>query len=162
MNAAAASREYAELHPQCRRPNPNIILQAINRGRHDGNVLPLGQRGPGQGVVGAPRVARNVENEEMVLACFAEDPERSIRTVARLLELSYSTVQRILKTNALHAYHYQRVHQVILDYWKIILFVYCHVTREQKNRFGPNKAFSITCITSVHSVFSVLGIFRDS
>lgn len=94
-NANEASRQYAEMFPQRRHPNPRVILGAVRRGRDDGNLIPLPQRGAGHGVVGAPRVARNVENEEAVLACIEEDPTRSIRTIADLLGLSYSTVSSI-------------------------------------------------------------------
>ncbi|XP_058799973.1 uncharacterized protein LOC131669240 [Phymastichus coffea] len=78
-----------------RRPDANVILGAVHRGREDGNLIPLAHRGAGQGVVGAPRVVRNVENEENVLECLEEDPTRSIRNVAGMLNLTYSTIYLI-------------------------------------------------------------------
>lgn len=99
-NAAAASRLYAEQFPQRRHPSANVILGAVNREESDpGNVLPMLHRGPGQGFIGAPRTARTLKNEERVLDCLEQDPTRSIRAISALLDISYSTVRRIIEDN---------------------------------------------------------------
>lgn len=64
-------------------------------------------------IPGAPRHQRTVQNEDAVLECIDNDPTLSIRQIARQLELTYGTVQRIIKDNGLHAYHYVRVHQLL-------------------------------------------------
>jgi predicted DNA-binding protein YlxM (UPF0122 family) len=60
-------------------------------------------------IVGAPRIARTVENEQAVLDAFQDDDTKSISEVARLLDISDASVHRILKTNRRHPYHYTRV-----------------------------------------------------
>jgi transposase-like protein len=60
-------------------------------------------------IVGAPRIARTVENEQAVLDAFEDDDTKSISEVARLLDISDASVHRILKTNRRHPYHYTRV-----------------------------------------------------
>ena len=53
-------------------------------------------------------MARNVRNTETILNVFKRNPETSIRVVAREHDLTYSTVQRILREERLHPYHYTR------------------------------------------------------
>jgi hypothetical protein len=56
-----------------------------------------------------PRTARTPEAEEMVLDGFLQEPTTSIRTISRLYGVSKSLVQRVLKENHQHPYHYTQV-----------------------------------------------------
>lgn len=99
-----AARRYAELYPnRARHPIPDVILGAAQRLFETGNVLPKKYD------VGRNRTARNLRNTEEVVRAVEQEPETSIRTIAREHNLSYSTVQRILREEKLHAYHYTRV-----------------------------------------------------
>jgi hypothetical protein len=62
-----------------------------------------------KGLVGVPRTARTPEAEEMVLDAFLQEPTTSIRTISRLYGVFESLVQRVLKENHQHPYHYTQV-----------------------------------------------------
>ncbi|RLU25143.1 hypothetical protein DMN91_003235 [Ooceraea biroi] len=99
-----AARRYAELYPnRARHPRPNVILAAAQRLYETGSVLPKKKD------TGRHRDASTLRNVETVVRAIEQEPETSIRDIAREHELSYSTVQRILKEEKLHAYHYTRV-----------------------------------------------------
>lgn len=99
-----AARRYAELYPnRIRHPHPSVILEAAERLYETGSVLPKKKD------AGRQRYARNVRNVETVLRAVEQEPETSIRDIARQHDLSYSTIRRILKEEKLHAYHYSRV-----------------------------------------------------
>uniref|UniRef100_A0ABD2WI79 DUF4817 domain-containing protein n=1 Tax=Trichogramma kaykai TaxID=54128 RepID=A0ABD2WI79_9HYME len=111
MNAAAAAREYAFQFGRLgvRLPSRNLILAAVNRGFEDGNLIPVLHRGHGQGVAGRPENDQRGQNEERVLNAVEVDPRASIRIISREENLSYSFVQKVLKRNHLHAFHYRKV-----------------------------------------------------
>lgn len=62
---------------------------------------------------GRLREVRNLRNAEMVIRAVEQEPETSIRIIAREHNLLYSTVQRILKEEKLHAFHYTRVQYLL-------------------------------------------------
>ncbi|XP_026829624.1 uncharacterized protein LOC113562960 [Ooceraea biroi] len=96
-----AARRYAELYPnRARHPSPRVILGAAQRLYETGSVL------TNKHDTGRNREARNLRNVENVVRSFEDNPEKSIRVVAREQDLSYATVQRILKEEKLHAFHY--------------------------------------------------------
>jgi hypothetical protein len=76
-------------------------LHAIARGRETGQVTSNRSE-----VGGSTRDVRMVENEEIVLNTFEENPTTSQRAVSRQMVMSWSSVQRILKENSMHAYHF--------------------------------------------------------
>ncbi|XP_029157229.1 uncharacterized protein LOC114929731 [Nylanderia fulva] len=99
-----AARRYAELYPnQARHPSVPVILRAAQRLHETGSVL------PDKHDTGRNRNARNLRNTERIVRAFEDNPETSIRVVAREHNFSYSTVQRTLKEEKLHAFHYTRV-----------------------------------------------------
>lgn len=99
-----ATRRYQELYPnRARHPSATVILGAAQRLFETGSVLPKKQD------CGRLRNARNLRSVETVLRAVNQERETSIRVIAREHNLSYSTVQRILKEEKLHAYHYTRV-----------------------------------------------------
>jgi hypothetical protein len=57
---------------------------------------------------GAPRTVRTVENEEAILDAFEEGTE-SIREVAQELNISKTSVHRVMTTERRHPYHNTRV-----------------------------------------------------
>lgn len=106
-NSRAAVRLYAARYPdRQQRPNSNTVQEAFRRFSETGSVARDYRN------CGAPRIARTVRNEERILAAFGRDPTLSIREVARMMQLSCSTIQRTLKTEKMHAYHYTRVHRL--------------------------------------------------
>jgi hypothetical protein len=63
--------------------------------------------------IGGPtRDVRMVENEEIVLNTFEENPTRSQRAVSCQMTMSRSSLQRILKENSMHAYLHTRIQQL--------------------------------------------------
>lgn len=75
---------------------------AAQRLRETGSVLPKKRD------TGCNRHARNLKNVETIISAI-EEPKTSIRVIAREHGLSYSTVQKTLADEKLHAYHYTRV-----------------------------------------------------
>ncbi|XP_029673726.1 uncharacterized protein LOC115241905, partial [Formica exsecta] len=99
-----AARRYAELYPNRERhPSAHVILATAQRLHETGSVL------SNKHDTGRNRDTRNLQNTEQIIRAFEHKPETSIRVVAREHDLSYATVQRILKEEKLHAYHYTRV-----------------------------------------------------
>jgi predicted transcriptional regulator len=61
-------------------------------------------------VYGGPSmIAGTIENDEAILNAVEEDRTRNIGEIARPLGISSSTVNRVLKHNRQHPYHYIRV-----------------------------------------------------
>jgi predicted DNA-binding protein YlxM (UPF0122 family) len=102
-NARAAARMYAQRFPNRNHPNHKVILSAIARTIEAGHILPNRKE-----TGGAPRTVRTVENEEAILDAFEEGTE-SIREVAQELNISKTSVHRVMKTERRHPYHYTRV-----------------------------------------------------
>jgi hypothetical protein len=95
-NARAAARMYAQRFPNRNNPNHEVILSAIARTIETGHILPNRKE-----TGGAPRTVRIVENEEVILDAFEE--------VAQELNISKTSVHRVMKTERRHPYHYTRV-----------------------------------------------------
>lgn len=78
-----------------------------------------------------PRPATGGDNELFVLAAVAADPHVSARQIANnLLDISRSSVHRILKRNKLHQYHIQLVQELYgNDFVNRIIF--CHWLTEK-------------------------------
>lgn len=107
-SAREAATVYRERFPNRNQyPDHKTILNAIVRGRETGQVT------PNRSEIGGPtRNVRTVENEEIVLNMFQENTTISQRVVSRQMAMSRSSVQRILKENSMHPYHYTRVQQL--------------------------------------------------
>lgn len=79
-----AARRYAELYPsRARHPEGKIILGASQRLRDIGSML------PNKHECGKNRDARNLRNVETIIGAAEQEPETSIRTLAREHDLSY-------------------------------------------------------------------------
>lgn len=104
-SASGAAALYAERYPERERhPSHHVILGCVQRARETGCLMP---RHHGASV----RIP--VRDEERVLRHFEENPGNSVRRAVRDLGLSRYVVHRTLRRNGLHAYHYQRVQQLV-------------------------------------------------
>jgi len=147
-----AARRYAELYPnRARHPRASVILEAAQRLFETGSVLPKKKD------TGRHRVARNLRNVETVLRAVEQEPETSIRNISREHQLSYSTVQRILKEEKLHAYHYTCVqHLREEDYPRRKRFCEDFLRRVDEDPEFPSRV-----IFSDESLFTREGIFNS-
>ena len=147
-----AARRYAELYPnRARHPRPDVILAAAQRLYETGSVLQKRKEG------GRHRDARNIQTVETVLCAVEQNPATSIRNIAREHELSYSTVQRILKEEKLHDYHCTRVqHLREEDYPRRKRFCEDFLRRVHEDLEFPSRI-----IFSDESLFTREGIFNS-
>lgn len=106
---ARAVVAYREAFGDARCPDAKTITSAFRRFHDTGRAL------PDKTDCGAPRTARTPDLEERILEEFAADPTTSIRRVARQLRASYGTVQRTMKAERRHAFHYTRVQSLQLE-----------------------------------------------
>ncbi|KAK0167674.1 hypothetical protein PV328_012442, partial [Microctonus aethiopoides] len=105
--AAVAARAYAAAYPNAAaKPTGKTIQRAWSRLVETGSVMPNKKE------CGAHATVLTVQNCEAVLDRFQQDGKRSIRDVARELDISRSSVHRVLKEEKLHAYHYSRVQEL--------------------------------------------------
>jgi len=94
---------------------------------------------------------------ETVLRAVEQEPETSIRNIAREHQLSYSTVQRILKEEKLHDYHYTCVqHLREEDYPRRKRFCEDFLRRVDEDPEFPSRV-----IFSDESLFTREGIFNS-
>ncbi|EFN68076.1 hypothetical protein EAG_01289, partial [Camponotus floridanus] len=84
------------------------------------------------------------------------EPETSIRIVAREHNLPYSTVQRILREEKLHAFHYARVQQLRPEDYPVRRF--CENFLRKIDR---DTRFLSRIIFSDESLFTREGIFNS-
>jgi len=61
---------------------------------------------------GAP-VQDRVNDEKKILRALEENPQNSVRRLARMLDLSRHMVHCTLRQNGLHPFHFQRVQQLL-------------------------------------------------
>lgn len=101
-----AAREYARRYPNRQHPRPNVFRRLEVRARETGRLLPVVHHD------GGGHLQRNPGNEEAVLNRVFQDPTLSTRQIARELQLSKSTVFRILKSNQFHPFHYSIVQKL--------------------------------------------------
>lgn len=146
-----AARRYAELYPNRRHPSGNVILAAAQRLYDTGSVL------PNKHDTGRDRDVRNVRNTERVVRAFEDNPETSIRVVAREHDLSYATVQKILKEEKLHAFHYTRVqHLRPADYPARQTFCENFLRNvDQDPRYSSRVLFSDESLFTQEGIFNV-------
>lgn len=99
--ARAAQRIYRERFPNRRLPGRRVFQDTYRRIRERGN---LSNNEP-RGIV----IRHNVRVDEQILQLFQEDPTRSIRTVAAMLDISVWKVWHVLHNNEQHASHFNHV-----------------------------------------------------
>lgn len=82
-------------------------MRAVHRLRTTGNVMPDHRNS------GRPRTAKIPGNEERIIQHMQENRKEGIRRMALRLNLTYSTIQRTLRSERYHAFHYQRVQNLL-------------------------------------------------
>jgi hypothetical protein len=102
-NARETARVYAQGFPNRNHPDYKTIVSVIARTVETGQILPNRKK-----IGGAPSTVRTVENEETILDAFEKGTE-SIREVAQKLNISKTSIHRVMKTERRHQYHYTRV-----------------------------------------------------
>lgn len=106
-NALKACREYNKRFPNKRQPSRRVFSDAYQR---------LREFGIGNSRTGAGGATRNnyydAVREEEVIDCVLDNPEISTRRIAARLNVSQSFAWRTLKTEVLHPFHKQKVHNL--------------------------------------------------
>lgn len=97
-NAREAQRIYQERFRNRRLPSRYTFQNTFRRLRETGNMRNKEPRGV--------LLRHHVGIDEQILRFFEEDPTRSIRNVAELLEISIWKVWKVLRQNNKHAFHY--------------------------------------------------------
>jgi hypothetical protein len=102
-NASEARRLYAAAYPNRRLPSRQVFQRIHQRLRENGSFQPrVNDRG-------RDRFVRTPVMEENVLRAVQDNPRVSVRSVARMHNISFSVVWRILCEQLLHPFHIQRV-----------------------------------------------------
>ncbi|KYM94742.1 PREDICTED: uncharacterized protein LOC108781049 [Cyphomyrmex costatus] len=89
-NSRAACRLYAERFPERGQPSCSVILNCIQRLRETGSVCITRQFVTGKVYS---------RKEEKILRAYEDNPQKSVRNIARLFGVSRSCVYRILERN---------------------------------------------------------------
>ncbi|XP_018396145.1 PREDICTED: uncharacterized protein LOC108774510, partial [Cyphomyrmex costatus] len=90
--ASVAARRYAEIYPHRRHPNVNVIRRVETRLRETGSVI-INRPNAGRG-----RNMRMIHRDEEIIQRFEENPGRSIRSITNEINVPYTTIQRVLKS----------------------------------------------------------------
>lgn len=98
-NCLLASRLYAQQYPDQRHPDNRSFQRLKNGFENSGNVMfEKRQRG---------KTVDNEENAFSVMLRVIEDPHVSTRILSRELDISKSSVSRIIQNHKFHPYHIQ-------------------------------------------------------
>lgn len=115
-NARASKRLYVQRYPGRPAPSDKLFTKLAN------NLKEIGSFSKKRTVFG-PRIARNEDHAADVMGRVIVDPNISIRQIAQETDISYTSIQRILKENKFHAYKIH-LHQSLLpgDYERRLIF----------------------------------------
>lgn len=100
-NALEAARVYAERFPGRAHPHSQLFTRLHLRLRRENRLTPRGG--------GRPYEVRDPAIEEDILERVENDPTTSCRLLEKATNISKSTVNRILRFNHFHPYHYTSV-----------------------------------------------------
>ena len=106
-NAYEARRIYEDRFPNRAIPHSQMFIRLHQRLSENGSFKKL------TGNNERPRTVATVEAEEAVLKQIKEDPTTSTRKIAEAVNISQSTVSRILKRELLYPYRLQRVQALL-------------------------------------------------
>lgn len=106
-NAARARRLYQEQFPERRVPDSRTFVQVHRRLRETGTFQVIAKEGRPIAIQG--------EMEEQIMEMVQDNPRTSTRQISAVLNLSNSTVWRILRDRNVHPYHIQKVQELIPD-----------------------------------------------
>lgn len=89
--------DFAEKFPNSQVPRRETVYRLIKRFEQNGTVNDTKRSG-------RPRSVRTAQNVQMVAESFVETPARSVRKACHELEISRSSLQRIMKELGMHVY----------------------------------------------------------
>lgn len=105
-NCMLASRIYAAQYPERRHPEEKSFRRLLERFVETGSVAYKKEE--------RTKPVTNEENELAVLLTVTEDPRTTQNNIAKAIDISERSVQRILKKHRFHAFHIQ-LHQALSD-----------------------------------------------
>lgn len=108
-NCADSVRVYSERFPNRRVPSHPTFAAVERRLRETGRLAPVTAN------YGRQRFVRQPEVEEEILDRVQEDPELSVRRIAREIAVSKDVVNRVIREQLLHPYHKIRVQDLLLQ-----------------------------------------------
>nr|XP_022905995.1 uncharacterized protein LOC111417835 [Onthophagus taurus] len=98
-----AARLYANRYPNRRHPDANVFVRLDSRLRTEGRLI--AHRGEG-------RPQRGVRDHERILEEVEENPTMSTRKLSTVLDIPKTTINRVLRSNNIHPYHYSAVQEL--------------------------------------------------
>ncbi|CAH2095684.1 unnamed protein product [Euphydryas editha] len=104
-NASEAAELYRARFPNARHPDYRIFVRVHNAYK-EGRI-------PGTGVGGTSGGRPRQHDDDIVLAEVEADPTTSVRKISSRIGISTRTVNRILKREKLHPFHYKRVQSLL-------------------------------------------------
>lgn len=153
-NYTRAAALYAERHPDDRHPGRQVFISLENRLLMTNSMSPNHNRGE--------RLLNNalhypIELENLVLEHFNARPGLSTRVAAIRLGTSHQIVQKILKDNGRHPYHFLKVQDLVQprDYERRLDF--CNVISRRIRRdpqFLGNVLWTDECIFTPNGCFN--------
>lgn len=150
-NAAEARRLYSATYPNRQLPSDKLFVRLHNRLR-EGGSFKVNMRDTGR-----TRTVRSVEFEENVLEKFEDNPRLSVRTVAHEINVSKSTIWRVVHDDNLYPFHFQKVQSLIPgDY---VQRVNCARWFLQQDVFNPN--FLCYVLFTDEALFTREGVFNS-
>ncbi|XP_066600036.1 histone-lysine N-methyltransferase SETMAR-like [Prorops nasuta] len=108
QSARRAVQIYKERFPTRRHPDHKVILRVVTNFKATGKVHEFSRN----------RSCADPELALRVLEYVEENPRSSVRQISRIFNTPISTAWRILRKNALHPFHMQRVHQLLPRDWQ--------------------------------------------
>lgn len=146
----AAAVTYVERYPNRQHPHKNVFQRLEHRVRETGRMDHFRE------VPGRPRTARTPGVEEAVLAVVEDNPNESIRGIARNLNLTSSTVQRVLRAERYHPFHYTKVHALLESDFPLRV----NFCRWMQDRIAANENFGRSIAWTDEATFTREGIFN--
>lgn len=106
-NCLLAAKVYAQKYPDREHPRKEVFERLLNRFRATGNVAY-------EKVTITKSITDNEDNKMEVLQSVIENPNTSTRVIANEVDISHSSVWRILKKHKYHPFHMQ-MHQYLYE-----------------------------------------------
>jgi hypothetical protein len=149
--ATHAAVEYANLYPNRRHPDKNVIAGAIRRLRETGSAL------PNYGDTGRQRQVRTLVMEDAVIAAIDDNPTLSTRSVAHQLGVSHMSVHRVLKEDQQHPYHYTKVQNLLpRDYQPRVNFAEYYLNQVNlRPNYGSRILYTDECLFTRNGMFNI-------
>ncbi|CAH2092979.1 unnamed protein product [Euphydryas editha] len=127
-NASQAAELYRARFPNARHPDYRIFVRVHNAYK-EGRI-------PGTGVGGTSGGRPRQHDDDIVLAEVEANPTTSVRKISSRIGISTRTVNRILKREKLHPFHYKRVQSLLPRDYPLRLAFFRRMLRKIRNE--PN------------------------